>query len=48
MDEGNAAIQSWGGLPVVGDGGNLMTHHAGSVNTQMCDGFCTTHVHLIF
>jgi hypothetical protein len=24
----------WGGLPVVGGGGSVMTHTAGSVNTQ--------------
>jgi hypothetical protein len=32
MGEGNAAIQSGGGLPIVGGGGggSLMTHSAGS------------------
>jgi hypothetical protein len=34
MGEGYAAIQRAGGLPVVGDGGGLMTHNAGSVTTQ--------------
>jgi hypothetical protein len=34
MGEGNAAIQSGGGLPVVGGGGSVMTHPAGSVTTQ--------------
>ncbi len=34
MGEGNAAIQSGGGLPVVGGGGSVMTHTAGSVTTQ--------------
>ncbi len=32
MGEGNAAMQSEGGLPVMGDGGSLMTHSA--VTTQ--------------
>jgi hypothetical protein len=34
MGEGYAAIQRGGGLPVVGGGGSLMTHSAGSVTTQ--------------
>jgi hypothetical protein len=34
MGEGNAAIREGGGLPVVGGGGSLMTHGAGSVTTQ--------------
>jgi hypothetical protein len=34
MGEGYAATQIWGGLPVEGDGGSLMTHSAGSVTTQ--------------
>jgi hypothetical protein len=34
MGEGNAAIQRGGGLPVVGGGGRLMTHSAGSVTAQ--------------
>jgi hypothetical protein len=34
MGEGNAAIQSGGGLPVVGGGGSVVTHTAGSVTTQ--------------
>jgi hypothetical protein len=34
MGEGNAAIQCGGGLPVVGGGGSVMTHTAGSVTTQ--------------
>jgi len=34
MGEGYAAIQKGGGLPVVGVGGNLMTHSAGYVTTQ--------------
>jgi hypothetical protein len=34
MVEGNAAIQSGGGLPVVGDRGSAMTHTAGSLTTQ--------------
>jgi hypothetical protein len=36
MGEGNAAIQSGGGLPVGGGGvgGSVMTHTAGSVTTQ--------------
>ena len=34
MGEGNAAIQSGGGLPLVGDGGRVMTHTAGYVTTQ--------------
>jgi hypothetical protein len=33
MVEGYAAIQRGGGLPVVGGGGSLMTHSAGSVTT---------------
>jgi hypothetical protein len=33
MSEGYAAIQSGGGLPIVGDGGSLMTHSADSVTT---------------
>jgi hypothetical protein len=34
MDEGYAAMQrGGGGLPVVGGGGSLMTHSAGSVTT---------------
>jgi hypothetical protein len=33
MGEGYAAIQ-WGGLPVVGGGGSLMTRSAGYVTTQ--------------
>jgi hypothetical protein len=34
MGEGNVAIQSRGGLPVVGGGGSVMIHTAGSVTTQ--------------
>ncbi len=34
MGDGYAAIQRGGGLPVVGGGGSLMTHSAGSVTTQ--------------
>jgi hypothetical protein len=34
MGDGNAAIQRRGGLPVVGGGGSVMTHAAGSVTTQ--------------
>ncbi len=34
MGEGNAAIQSGGGLPEVGDGDSVMTHTAGFVTTQ--------------
>jgi hypothetical protein len=34
MGEGNAAIQCGGRLPVVGSGGSVMTHTAGSVTTQ--------------
>ncbi len=34
MGEGKAAIQRGGGLPVVGGGGSVMTHTAGSVTTQ--------------
>jgi hypothetical protein len=35
MGEGYAAIQIWGeGLPLMGEGGSLMTHGAGSVATQ--------------
>ncbi len=34
MGEGSAAIQSREGLPVVGGGGSVMTHTAGSVATQ--------------
>jgi hypothetical protein len=34
MGEGNAAIQSGGRWPVVGGGGCVMTHTAGSVTTQ--------------
>jgi hypothetical protein len=34
MVEGYAAIQSGGGLPVVGGGGSLMTRNACSVTTQ--------------
>ncbi len=34
MGEGNAAIQSGGGLPVVRGGGSVMTHTAVSVTTQ--------------
>ena len=34
MGEGYAAIQRRGGLPVVGGGGSLVTHSAGSVTTQ--------------
>jgi hypothetical protein len=34
MGEGYAAIHRGGGLPVVGVGGSLMTHSAGSVTTQ--------------
>ncbi len=34
MGEGYAAIHRGGGLPVVGGGGSLMTHSAGSVTTQ--------------
>jgi len=52
MGEGYAAIQSGVGLSVVGGGGCLMTHSAGSFTTQSialkCDGFLTIQVHLIF
>jgi hypothetical protein len=34
MGEGYAAIQSWGGMPVVGGGGSVMNHTAGSVTNQ--------------
>jgi hypothetical protein len=34
MGEGYAAIQRGGVLPVVGGGGSLKTHSAGSVTTQ--------------
>jgi hypothetical protein len=34
MGEGYAAIQEGGGQPVVGGGGSLMTHIAGSDTTQ--------------
>jgi hypothetical protein len=34
MGEGYGAIHRGGGLPVVGVGGSLMTHSAGSVTTQ--------------
>jgi hypothetical protein len=34
MGEGNAAIQSGGGLPVVGGGVSVMTHTARSVTIQ--------------
>jgi hypothetical protein len=34
MVKGSAAIQMAGGLPVVGVGGSLMTHRAGSATTQ--------------
>jgi hypothetical protein len=34
MGKGYAAIQMAGGLPVVGGGGSLMTHSAGSATTQ--------------
>jgi hypothetical protein len=34
MGKGNAAIQSWRGLPVVGGGGSVMTHTAGSVTIE--------------
>ncbi len=34
MGEGYAAIHRGGGLPVVGGGGRLTTHSAGSVTTQ--------------
>jgi hypothetical protein len=34
MGEGYAAIQSGGGLPVVGGGSSLMTQSARSVSTQ--------------
>jgi hypothetical protein len=34
MGEGYAAIHRGGGLSVVGDGGSLLTHSAGSVTTQ--------------
>ena len=34
MGEVYAPIQRGGGLPVVGGGGSLMTHSAGSVTTQ--------------
>ncbi len=34
MDEGYAAIHRGGGLRVVGGGGSLMTHSAGSVTSQ--------------
>jgi hypothetical protein len=34
MGEGYAARHRGRGLPVVGDGGSLMTHSAGSVTTQ--------------
>ncbi len=35
MGEGYAAIQRGGGLPVVGGGGSLMTHSAGSVTQSI-------------
>jgi hypothetical protein len=34
MGDGYAAIHRGGGLPVVGGGGSLMTHSAGSITTQ--------------
>jgi hypothetical protein len=34
MGDGYAAVQRGGGLPVVGGGGSVMTHTAGSVTTQ--------------
>jgi hypothetical protein len=34
MDESNAAIQSRGGLPVMGDGGSLMPYNASSVTSR--------------
>ncbi len=34
MGEGYAAIRRGEGLPVMGGGGSLMTHSAGSVTTQ--------------
>ncbi len=34
MGEGYAAIQRGGGLPVVGGGGSLMTHSAGSATQR--------------
>ncbi len=34
MGEGNAAIQSGKGLPVVGGGGGVMTHTVGLVTIQ--------------
>ena len=34
MGEGYAATHMGGGLPIVGGGGSLMTHSAGSVTTQ--------------
>ena len=34
MGEGYAAIHRGGGLPVVGGGGSVVTHTAGSVTTQ--------------
>jgi hypothetical protein len=37
MGEGYAAIHRGGGLPIVGGGGSLMTHSAGSVTTQSTD-----------
>ncbi len=48
MGEGYAAIHRGTGLPVVGGGGSLMTHSAGSVTTLICDGFLTIQVHRIF
>jgi hypothetical protein len=34
MREGYAALQRGGGFPIVGGGGGLMTHSAGSVTIQ--------------
>jgi hypothetical protein len=54
MGEGNAAIQSGGGLPLVGGGGSVMTHsycwlwNHFKYSIQICDGFWTIQEHLIF
>jgi hypothetical protein len=43
MGEDNTATQSEGGLPVVGSGGSLMIHSAGSVTNQ-----CTVYINHSF
>jgi hypothetical protein len=51
MGEGHAAIHRGEGLPVVGGGGSLMTHSAGSVTTQSIAFkyvIASKWVHLIF